>query len=92
MRSYPHIPCFAEVTSVINLSGLARNAESLRGVPAEEKGSLSRLSNLVLGKPLNKGEQCANWGMRPLSNRQKRYAALDARATLLIYRKLAPEV
>lgn len=50
MRSYPHMPCFRRVCGVINLASVASNASSLRGKPAEEKGSLSRLSNLVLGE------------------------------------------
>ncbi|CAN0257728.1 unnamed protein product, partial [Hapterophycus canaliculatus] len=46
----------------------------------------------LAGKPLDKSEQCSDWGNRPLSGRQKRYAALDARATLLVHRELAPQV
>lgn len=46
---------------------------------------------LLPGKRLDKREQCSDWGTRPLSGRQKRYAALDARATLLLYQKLAPQ-
>ncbi|CAM9318210.1 unnamed protein product [Ectocarpus sp. 12 AP-2014] len=92
IRSYPHMPCFRRVCGVVNLCHVASNASSLRGKPADEKASLSRLCNLVLGKPLDKSEQCSDWGNRPLSGRQKRYAALDARATLLVHRELAPEV
>ena len=92
VRSYPHMPCFRRVCGVVNLCHVASNASSLRGKPAEEKASLSRLCNLVLGKPLDKSEQCSDWGNRPLSGRQKRYAALDARATLLVHRHLAPQV
>lgn len=46
----------------------------------------------LAGKPLDKSEQCSDWGNRPLSGRQKRYAALDARATLRVHRDLAPQV
>ncbi|CAN0094218.1 unnamed protein product [Scytosiphon promiscuus] len=92
IRSYPHMPCFRRVLCVVNLCHVASNASSLRGKPADEKGSLSRLCNLVLGKPLDKSEQCSDWGNRPLSGRQKRYAALDARSTLLVHRHLAPQV
>ncbi|CAM9410412.1 unnamed protein product [Ectocarpus fasciculatus] len=92
IRSYPHMPCFRRVCGVVNLCHVASNASSLRGKPADEKASLSRLCNLVLGKPLDKSEQCSDWGNRPLSGRQKRYAALDARATLRVHRQLAPEV
>eukprot|EP00903_Cladosiphon_okamuranus_P019713 g18115.t1 len=92
VRSYPHMPCFRRVCGVVNLCHVASNASSLRGKPAEDKASLSRLCKLVLGKPLDKSEQCSDWGNRPLSGRQKRYAALDARATLLVHRQLAPQV
>jgi hypothetical protein len=32
------------------------------------------------------------WGYRPLSPEQQQYAAIDARASLLLYNKLQPEV
>lgn len=35
---------------MVDLADVARNASSLRGKPAEEKGSLSRLSGIVLGE------------------------------------------
>lgn len=54
--------------------------------------NLSACLKRTPGKPLDKSEQCSDWGNRPLSGRQKRYAALDARATLLIHRELAPQV
>jgi 3'-5' exonuclease len=36
--------------------------------------------------------QCSQWGYRPLSPQQLQYAAIDARASLLLYNKLQPEV
>lgn len=43
--------CFHRVCSAVDLSDVAKNAASLRGKPAEEKSSLSRLSGAVLGNP-----------------------------------------
>uniref|UniRef100_A0A383VDK1 3'-5' exonuclease domain-containing protein n=1 Tax=Tetradesmus obliquus TaxID=3088 RepID=A0A383VDK1_TETOB len=40
--------------------------------------SLSKLSNALLGKPLDKTEQTSAWDVRPLSSRQLDYAAKDA--------------
>lgn len=50
--SYPQVPCFLRVCGAVDLSDVARNAASLRGKPAEEKGSLSRLSGAVLGESI----------------------------------------
>jgi hypothetical protein len=51
---------------------------------------LSRVSEHYLGKPLDKAEQCSIWNMRPLSLRQRTYAALDAWTILGILEKLGP--
>jgi len=40
--------------------------------------SLSSVAEQVFGKPLDKSLQVCDWGCRPLSEGQKRYAALDA--------------
>lgn len=40
--------------------------------------SLSKLSNALLGKPLDKTEQTSAWDVRPLSSSQLDYAAKDA--------------
>jgi hypothetical protein len=49
---------------------------------------LARLVAAVLGAPLDKRQQTSNWDRRPLLPAQTRYAALDVRALLLIFRKL----
>ncbi|KAL4452648.1 hypothetical protein ABPG75_008310 [Micractinium tetrahymenae] len=48
--------------------------------------SLSVLAQSILGKPLDKSCQVSDWGRRPLSEQQVRYAALDAHAAVLIFR------
>jgi len=43
-----------------------------------EGGGLSAVVNANLGRPLEKSQQCSDWGARPLSAEQLRYAATDA--------------
>jgi hypothetical protein len=51
---------------------------------------LSRVCQYYLDKPLDKSEQCSFWGARPLSERQRSYAALDAWVCAAVYEKLYP--
>jgi len=48
-----------------------------------------KLSALVLGFTISKGEQTSNWEAEKLSESQLRYAATDAWICNLIYRKLS---
>jgi hypothetical protein len=50
--------------------------------------SLSRLCRALLGAPLDKGMQCSDWGARPLSAEQRRYAAADAAALVALYEEI----
>lgn len=43
-----------------------------------EGGGLSGVVNANLGHPLDKSQQCSDWGARPLTAEQLRYAASDA--------------
>mmetsp|Transcript_30409 Transcript_30409/g.101010 ORF Transcript_30409/g.101010 Transcript_30409/m.101010 type:complete len:530 (-) Transcript_30409:293-1882(-) len=52
---------------------------------AREKLSLSSLAEQFLGLPLDKSLQLCDWGRRPISAAQARYAALDAYAPAKIY-------
>jgi ribonuclease D len=54
------------------------------------KGGLSRVCELVLGRPLNKAEQMSNWERRPLRAAQLQYAALDAWCEVMVVRQCVP--
>jgi len=51
----------------------------------EKRYSLQAQAQAHLGVQLDKSEQRGDWGLRPLSMKQLRYAALDAACTLLLY-------
>lgn len=66
---------------MINLSQMSadvyRFAKRLEGAKAPG-GSLTRLSEDLLGTPLDKAETMSNWNNRPLRPAQLHYAGKDA--------------
>ena len=67
----------------------------LSRVSSEErpvKQGLSALCERYLGMPLNKSCQCSDWSSRQLTKEQREYAAIDAWATLQVYRALPLEL
>ncbi|KAI6184034.1 hypothetical protein M3Y97_00552800 [Aphelenchoides bicaudatus] len=59
--------------------------EEIREVKKLKTTGLSFLCKVMLGKHLDKSEQCSVWTRRPLRKFQIRYAALDAFSILMIY-------
>ena len=74
--SFPHLKCFADYRCVIDLQTVA----SVVYPKGERQGmsSLQKMTATLLGKRLDKTEQCSNWTQRPLSRSQLDYALLDA--------------
>jgi hypothetical protein len=68
------------------------DAQKLAGQdePRLAKLGLSQVCEHYLGKPLDKAEQCSSWSSRPLSVKQRAYAALDAWVCAAVYEKLYP--
>jgi len=53
-----------------------------------ENFSLRKLAGLVLDMRISKAQRLTNWDVEQLTEKQQRYAATDAWATLEIYKKL----
>jgi hypothetical protein len=50
----------------------------LFSVPGRELEGISKLSKRMLGRPVDKSQQCSDWSARPLEEPQLIYAGLDA--------------
>jgi len=74
--SFPHMPCFRHFSAVVDLQSLTRLF-----YPKSPKNFISSLQKAVavlLGKRMDKTEQCSEWNIRPLREAQLEYASLDA--------------
>jgi len=77
-----------ETSRVIELSALARERYE-GGCPSAPSWSLARLCEHALGKTLPKDKtRMSNWERGELKEEQIKYAAMDAWASLLVYRAL----
>ena len=68
------------ITPIIDIGILHRRLSHLHspGVHLSSGGGLSGVIHTHLGAPLDKSQQCSNWGHRPLTQEQLRYASNDA--------------
>jgi len=75
--------------SVINLDMLKPKLNQMLKLPfSSNKKGLSGFTEMVLGKPLLKVDQIADWSKRPLRPSQIVYAALDAYVAVEIFLEL----
>lgn len=74
------ISCVSIIDPIIDVGILHRRLCHLRcaGVHPSASGGLSGLIHAHLGAPLDKSQQCSEWGHRPLTQAQLRYGANDA--------------
>ena len=54
--------------------------------------SLSKIYAIVFNKKISKSQRLTNWEAETLTDKQMKYAALDAWAALVIYQQLKNEV
>ena len=82
-------PCVKE-QHWMHTTNAAVDVQPMIGVaePSLRTTGLSRACEQFLGKPLDKSEQCSLWSSRPLTERQRSYASLDAWVCVGIYQKL----
>jgi 3'-5' exonuclease len=88
--SYPHIPCFQHIESVLEAGSLIK--EALR-ISRQKKSRYitmslaSMISHYLDGMSISKNCQLSDWASRPLSSKQKDYAALDAAVVPVLIEK-----
>ncbi|OQR77649.1 putative exonuclease mut-7-like, partial [Tropilaelaps mercedesae] len=79
------------VQAVLSISRpdlMAPKGPSRTGAQQTQNTGLSRLTQTLLGYPLDKAEQCSDWENRPLRTTQINYAALDAHCLLMCWDEL----
>jgi len=78
--SYPHLPCFQEVHSALEISSFIKR---VLHISKQKKSryitmSLASMASHYLGMTLDKEHQMTDWAVRDLTPAQLEYAALDA--------------
>jgi len=81
--SYPHLPCFQEVHSTLEISSVIKKVLQ---ISKQKKSryitmSLAAMTSHYLGMTLDKDNQLTDWAKRKLTPEQLEYAALDAAVT-----------
>jgi hypothetical protein len=92
--SYPHVPCFQEVQSALEVSTLIKR---ILHITKQKKSrsitmSLARMTSHYLGKTVDKECQVSDWAARPLTQHQLDYAALDAAISPLLTEKVLESI
>eukprot|EP00934_Nitzschia_sp_Nitz4_P008887 Nitzschia sp. Nitz4//scaffold344_size17659//14979//17054//NITZ4_008814-RA/size17659-snap-gene-0.31-mRNA-1//1//CDS//3329548621//8877//frame0 len=83
--SYPNIPGFQEIHSVLEITTLGRTLPYREEPSLLSKNiSLAKAMENVVGLAMDKSQQCSDWSKRPLSPEQIEYGALDALAPVLL--------
>ncbi|KAL2631028.1 hypothetical protein R1flu_015714 [Riccia fluitans] len=78
VHSYQGLECFSVCESLLDLQTFAGHT----------KGGLSGLTKLAVGGSLDKRARMSDWEKRPLTEKQLRYAALDAAVLVSIFEYL----
>ena len=92
--SYPHLPCFQEVQSTLEISSFIKK---VLHISKQKKSryittSLSAMTSHYLGMTVDKECQLTDWGKRDLAPEQLEYAALDAAVTPKLLEKVLESV
>ena len=92
--SYPHVPCFQQVNSVLEISTLVKRALHITKQKRSRSitMSLARLTSHYLGRYMDKEQQVSDWASRPLTSSQVEYAALDAAVSPVLVEKTLESV
>lgn len=77
--TFPNLPALHSITNTVDVDTLAE------ALGCETRLRLSLYVELFYGKPLDKRDQCSIWDARPLTDRQKYYAATDAYITRMLF-------
>jgi hypothetical protein len=84
--------CVQQLHARAPRKGAPRSAKSSAALDAESddsknggRASLSAVCDELLGGPLDKTSQMSDWERRPLTEAQRRYAALDAHCLLALF-------
>ena len=87
--SYPHVPAFRLVHSVVEVSGIARKAMQLAKIRNSRQlvTSLAKLTEFLTKKRMSKEQQVSDWSIRPLTPKQLEYSSLDAAISPLLLEK-----
>ena len=79
--TYPRIPALLQYRQMVDLDVMSKS------ICFRHLISLSLFVYMFWGCPLDKSQQCTDWSLRPLSEKQIKYAATDAFVSRAIFLK-----